>query len=128
MRVTSVQEGSPAAQAGVQVGDVITAIAQKKFKGGDDFLDATARAAKQPTYAMDVMRAGKPMKLTVPRAYRPALDEVVVAQVAARAIVSVANPLPPSMADELAKLGKLKADGLLTQAEFDQQKAKLLAR
>lgn len=32
----------------------------------------------------------------------------------------------PSMADELAKLAKLKADGILTDEEFQTQKAKLL--
>jgi len=31
-------------------------------------------------------------------------------------------------ADELAKLGALKEKGLITQAEFDAQKAKLLAQ
>jgi hypothetical protein len=32
-----------------------------------------------------------------------------------------------SVADELAKLAKLKADGLLTEDEFAVQKAKLLS-
>ena len=40
----------------------------------------------------------------------------------------MANDAPSSVADELAKLAKLKADGLLTAAEFDTQKAKLLAQ
>ena len=34
---------------------------------------------------------------------------------------------PPSAADEIRKLGELLRDGLLTQAEFDAQKAKLLS-
>jgi len=128
MRVTSLQDGSPAAQAGMQVGDVITSVAQKRFKGGDDFLDATAKAARTPTFAVEVLREGNPVKLTVARAYRPSFDEVVVAQAAAPVTVALASPQPVSVADELAKLGKLKTDGLITQAEFDQQKAKLLAR
>ncbi len=33
---------------------------------------------------------------------------------------------PSSVADELAKLAKLKADGILTEEEFQAQKAKLL--
>lgn len=32
----------------------------------------------------------------------------------------------PSVADELAKFAKLRADGVLTEAEFQEQKAKLL--
>ena len=34
---------------------------------------------------------------------------------------------PISVADELAKLAKLKDNGIITQAEFDKQKAELLA-
>lgn len=128
MRVTSIQDGSPAAQAGIQVGDLITSIAQKRFKSGDDFLDATAKAAKTPTYSIEVLRTGKSVKLTLARAYRPAFEEVVVALPAAPVTVTLNNPQPLSVADELGKLAKLKAEGLITQAEFDQQKAKLLAR
>ncbi|MYQ58952.1 MULTISPECIES: DUF4429 domain-containing protein [unclassified Streptomyces] len=36
-------------------------------------------------------------------------------------------PAPLSLADELTKLGVLLRDGLLTQEEFDAQKARLLA-
>jgi hypothetical protein len=35
---------------------------------------------------------------------------------------------PLLIADELEKLDKLRQRGLLTQGEFDQQKAKLLAQ
>ncbi len=45
-----------------------------------------------------------------------------------------AAPPPPAatdstgdMLDQLSKLGQLKADGVLTQAEFDAQKARILA-
>ncbi|QDN81265.1 DUF4429 domain-containing protein [Streptomyces sp. S1A1-7] len=37
-----------------------------------------------------------------------------------------AQPSAPSLADELAKLGQLMQQGILTQAEFEQQKARLL--
>ncbi len=128
MRVTSLQDGSAAGQAGVQVGDQITSIAGKRFKDGDDFQDALAKAAKTQTYGMDVVHDGKPVKLTVTRAYRPVYAEEVVAVAAAPVAVTIANAPQPSIADELTKLGKLKADGLISQSEFDQQKAKLLAR
>ena len=38
------------------------------------------------------------------------------------------NASPLLIADELDKLDKLRLRGVLTQGEFDQQKAKLLAR
>lgn len=68
------------------------------------------------------------MKLMVSRTYRPAFTEEMVAAAAAPVAVTLTNPPQLSVADELAKLGKLKTDGLITQDEFDQQKAKLLAR
>lgn len=50
-----------------------------------------------------------------------------------QAVAPVAQPLvqqspspSPSVADELAKLAKLKADGILTEEEFQAQKTKLL--
>lgn len=129
MRVTSIEEGSVSGRAGMQVGDEITSIARKRFKNGDDLLDATARAAKDATYEVEVLRDGKPVKLTLERAFRPAYAEVVKPQaVAPIAVTMAAATTPVSVADELSKLAKLKSDGLITQLEFDQQKAKLLAK
>jgi hypothetical protein len=127
LRVTKVDPESPAGKAGVQVGDVITTIAGKRFKDTDDLLDATARAAKSPFYPMEVLRGGQTVKVNMPRLFRPEANEAVTPVVAASSVASmpVANV---SVADELGKLGKLKADGLITQEEFDAQKAKLLAR
>lgn len=128
LRIKSFEPGSTAANAGFQVGDVITSVAKKRFKNAADLLDATARATKTETYPVEVLRGGSVVKLTVPRAYRPVWD-VAVAPIAAPPVsVAVTTPAAPSVADELAKLGKLKSDGLITQAEFDQQKAKLLAQ
>lgn len=128
IRVKSVQDGSAASQAGIQVGDVVTSIAQKRLKGGDNILDATAKAAKTPTYMVEVTRSGKSMKLTMNRVFRSPIDEVVVAKPAEPLAVAVTNAQPVSVADEIGKLAKLKADGVISQAEFDDQKAKLLAR
>ncbi|SDA15096.1 SHOCT domain-containing protein [Sphingomonas sp. NFR15] len=41
---------------------------------------------------------------------------------------SPSTVIPSSKADELGKLADLKSKGVLTQAEFDAEKAKLLAR
>ncbi len=47
-------------------------------------------------------------------------------QTATQAVTQPVAPQPSSVADELAKLAKLKADGILTEEEFLAQKAKLL--
>lgn len=122
MQVKAVTAGFPAERAGMAAGDLVLKIAGKALKNGDDFLDATAKAAKTPTYPVEIERGGKVVKLTLNRVFRPAITETAV--VAAEAAVP-ASP-PASVADELAKLGKLKAEGLLTEAEFQAQKKKLL--
>jgi len=127
LRVKSVPADTPAAEAGVMPGDVVTAIAQKRFKNGEDLLDAAAKAAKTPTYPLELIRDGKTVRLQMNRAFRPAATTMVAA-VPVVSATAVSTALPISMADELAKLGKLKAEGLLTQAEFDAAKSKLLTK
>ncbi len=128
VEVTTIEPGQAAARAGFQSGDVITSIAQKKFKNNDDVLDAFAKAAKAPTYQVDILRAGKPMVLTVQRDFRPTYTEAVIAVAAPIVTAPAAPPASLSKADELTKLAKLKADGVLSQSEFDAEKAKILAR
>ncbi len=43
-------------------------------------------------------------------------------------IRSVAGSSPASSADDLAKLARLKDQGVISQQEFDQQKARILSR
>ncbi|WP_146027640.1 SHOCT domain-containing protein, partial [Stenotrophomonas bentonitica] len=70
---------------------------------------------------------GDSLTFTVERDYRPTTTQVVNAvEEPADAPVPIAKPL--SVADELAKLLKLKEQGVLTQAEFDAQKSKLLSQ
>ncbi|MCD2324988.1 SHOCT domain-containing protein [Sphingomonas sp. IC-56] len=128
IRIKSVEPGGAAATAGLQVGDVVNQIVGKRFKDMGDYLDATAKAAKTPVYEVQLTRDGKPMKVSAARAFRPAITEAVVALAApSGAPVPVAGPTAP-IADELTKLAKLKADGILTDAEFQAQKAKLLGQ
>lgn len=47
-------------------------------------------------------------------------------QTAGSVVQSVVTPASSSVADELSKLAKLKADGILTEEEFQVQKSKLL--
>lgn len=124
-KIKSVVPGSPAAKAGFQVGDLVTVIAGEKLKSDNDFLDAIARAAKTPTYDVEIVRGGQKLSFTLERAFRPTWTEEVIPVVPAPPVTAVSTTLP-SVADELAKLAKLKADGILSEAEFEAQKRKLL--
>lgn len=127
--VTTVADGYPAAKGGVQVGDRIVKIAGKKFKTDDEYLDATAKAARTSTYEIEVLRGGKIVKLTLDRAFRPSVTETALPQQPVEATSPAVNVVQElSVADEIAKLAKLKADGILSEEEFQAQKAKLLAR
>lgn len=55
---------------------------------------------------------------------RAALEQAIAAQHARQAPASTA----PSLADELAKLAALRDQGVLSPAEFEAQKARLLAQ
>jgi len=129
MSVSNVYPDLPAKKAGILEGDVVTRVAGERLQSEDDYLDAAAKAASSPTYVVEILRAGKPMKFTVERAFRPAWTEQVVGAVDPVA-TSPAHPAiaPASVADELAKLAKLKTDGVLTDAEFEAQKKKLLGQ
>jgi hypothetical protein len=124
LRVKSVMPDGAAAQAGLQVGDRITKIAKKRFKTGDDYLDATAKAAKTEAYPVEYVRDGRVIVASLVRKFRPAYTERVVASPAPVTEVKLVGAR--SIADELTKLAKLKEAGLLTDAEFEAQKKKLL--
>lgn len=132
-RAKNVRPDMPGAKAGLLDGDVVFRIAGKTMKNdGEDYLDATAKAAKTPTYKVELERGGKIVVLTVERAFRPPVTAADYAsfqpeKTAPVAVAVVAAPAAAgSVADELAKLAKLKADGVLTEAEFEAQKKKLL--
>lgn len=127
-RITQMAPESAAAKAGLQVGDVVTHIAGKQFKSMDDYLDATAKAAKTETYEVRFLRDGKPMKVPAPRAYRASISEPVVALAEPVSVTPVVAASSASLADELAKLAKLKEQGVLTDVEFQAQKKKLLGQ
>ena len=125
--VTIVEPNMPAEKAGLRVGDVITRIAGKKWKNESDYMNAIAKAAKTSTYPVEILRDGKPMTLTLERAFRPAITEEVVAIAPKTPVAATASASAPvSVADELTKLAKLKTDGIITEEEFTTQKALLL--
>ncbi len=86
-----------------------------------------AKATKSPTYPVELIRNGAALTLTLDRELRPTFTEAVVAPLA-HIQAHPASGTASSVADELAKLLKLKDQGVLTQDEFDAQKAKLLAQ
>lgn len=127
LHVTKVWPASPAEKAGLQVGDVITRIANKRFKDAGGYLDATAKAAEKATYVVEASRGGKTITVTMDRAFRSTSTEQVIA---AAAPEEKPKPVPASVsvADELAKLAKLKAEGVISDSEFDTQKQRLLSQ
>jgi membrane-associated protease RseP (regulator of RpoE activity) len=126
LRVTEIAPDSAAAKAAIQPGDIVLRVARKRFKNMDDYLDATAEAAEAPTYDVEILRGTKTMVLKLERAFRPPFAEIVEA-------LPPGNEPPTiqasqSVADELRKFAKLKEDGLITEAEFEAQKRKLLGQ
>jgi membrane-associated protease RseP (regulator of RpoE activity) len=126
LKVTAIPPDSAAAKAGMQIGDVVTRIANKRLRSFADYLSATAKAAESPTYPVDIIRNGNAMTLTFDRAFRPAITQQIAPHSPEAA--SQVPGAPRSVADELTKLAKLRSDGVLTDAEFQAQKMKLLGQ
>jgi S1-C subfamily serine protease len=61
--VAHVEPGSAAAAAGVQVGDIITAVAGQPARDVTDIVAALGPAKRGDDVAVDVIRDGKPIKL-----------------------------------------------------------------
>ncbi|RUZ52041.1 PDZ domain-containing protein, partial [Mesorhizobium sp. M7A.F.Ca.US.003.02.2.1] len=63
--VSEVNDGSPAAKAGIETGDVITSFAGQDVKDPKDLSRAVADVAPGATETVDVWRKGKPMRISV---------------------------------------------------------------
>jgi hypothetical protein len=125
IRVKTIAAGSPAEKAGLQVDDVVFEIAGKRWKDNNGYLDAAAKAADTATYPVQLSRNGKKVSLILERAFRP----VVTAPVVPAAEIKAADDIPApvlSVADELTKLADLRERGILTEAEFQAQKVRVL--
>lgn len=127
LKVTEVIPNTAASRAGLEIGDLVTRIAGRNFKDDEQYLEAVAKAAKSETYKLDVNRNNESITLTLDREFRPPYAESVIPnnEPAKKPMPAVSST---SVADELAKLLKLKEQGVLNQAEFDAQKEKLLAQ
>lgn len=73
--ITSVTEGSPAAQAGMQVEDVVVAFDGKPIRGEVDFRDMVARTAPNTVVPVKVFRDGREQTLRVKVGEAPDLEE-----------------------------------------------------
>lgn len=131
MRLKSVIADGPFAEAGLQEGDIVLRIAGERIKGENDLSDGLHKAIKRETFQVEYLRNGERAKIDVPRVFRPdagPLPEATVAaaEPAAGTTTIIQNEM--SIASELEALAGLLERGILTQEEFDEQKAKLLAR
>lgn len=128
LQVTELTPGGAFERAGIVPGDVVTRLARERTKNLGDLFDGLHKATRAETYEVEFQRGSERMKVDVPREFRPAVteplpepvDEVVEAQKATMMA-------PMSIADELAKFAKLRDDGIISEEEFEAQKARLLS-
>lgn len=86
--VTSVDPSSPAAKAGLQVGDIVTSVGNNEIDQNGNYVDPlygkieftnliTAKAFAGDTVPLHLQRAGKPMQLELKLEHRNANDYVI---------------------------------------------------
>jgi S1-C subfamily serine protease len=86
--VTSVEPNTAASKAGLQVGDIVTAIGTNEIDQNGNYVDPlygkieftnliTARAFAGDTLPIQIQRAGKPMQLNLTLEHRAAIDFVI---------------------------------------------------
>ena len=126
--VTELTPGGAFDEAGLLVGDVVLRVARERTKDVDDLLDGLHKAVKEPTYEVQFVRDGDKMELDVGREYRPRVETRLEPLLAAEEAAPTGPTIieAASVADELAKFAKLRDDGIITEEEFEAQKAKLL--
>ncbi len=99
--VAHVWENSPAAVAGVQVGDVISSIDGIQIKDANALIGIVARKAPGSQLSMEVLRNQTPMTLQVVLAERPNFDELTQSQ---RTPANPSAPSAPSQAEQIQEL------------------------
>ncbi|MFP5286023.1 MAG: Do family serine endopeptidase, partial [Thermoanaerobaculia bacterium] len=72
--VASVEEDTPAGEAGVRHGDIITAVDGRAIKTTRDLINYVANKGPGSSVDLDVLRNGKPMKIRVKLGERPERD------------------------------------------------------
>lgn len=130
LRIREIAEGSPADRAGLQEGDIITRLARERIKTYNDLLDGLHKASRNDSYEVEIVRAGEKIKIPMQREFALAVSEPDLSHLPDPDQTNapiVAAQAPLSIADELAKFAKLRDDGIITEEEFAEQKAILLA-
>ncbi|HTM79789.1 PDZ domain-containing protein [Asticcacaulis sp.] len=131
LRVTNLQNDGSGAKAGLQAGDVILRVADKRTDSDQELMEGLNKAARQGSLSIEVFRGQMVMNLSGPVIYRPAVSEYDPDAYAKREVqkVAVVDATPaPSAADELLKYGTLLEKGLISKDEYDVQKKRLLGQ
>lgn len=131
LTLSNVTPDAALAKAGVQAGDTLVAIEDKTFKTFQDFVKRLKGIPINSSMKVAILRNGQPLTLTAVAGRRPSISaedmtKVALTPVALSPIVRPASVQAFSVADELSKLVALKDKGVLTEAEFQAQKAVLL--
>ena len=125
--ITDLLPDSAAARASLQEGDIIRRIAGKRIKNSNNWYDGIERAAKSDSYEVEFWREGERQKATLDLEFRAEEMGLVLEsfddQLEQEEVLTQAPQ--HSVADELVKLADLLDRGLITDAEFDEQKRRL---
>ena len=131
MVIRGFREGSAFEAAGLQIGDVVTRLAGKRIKDESDLSDGLHDAIRSGSYEVQFYRNGERMELSVVREFRATMGPLPERAID---LAEVANETSPtiiqqqfSVAEELARFAALLEQGVITQEEFDAQKARLLS-
>ena len=129
MLINSVEEGGAFARAGLRSGDIVHRIAGERIKDEDDTSDGLHKAMGEASFEVQFYRGGERHEVNVPTVTRPSVGPLPVrefsSEPAPAATTIVQNEL--SVAEELARFADLRDQGVLTEEEFEIQKARLLA-
>lgn len=129
MRLTTVEPDGAFGLAGLRDGDVVTRVGGERWKSYDDIYDGLHKASQNSSFEVEFYRAGEKMEANVERMYRAEvgpLDTPNPPFGSSEPSQTVVVQNEVSVADELAKFSDLLSRGVITQDEFDAQKAKLL--
>ena len=129
--LTSVEEGGAFDRAGLRAGDILHRVAGERTKSFNDLSDGMHKAIREGTYEVQFYRDGERMEVAVEREYRSAIGALPEPSFAvadtgpASQTTIVQNEL--SLAEEISRFADLRDRGILSDEEFDAQKARLLS-
>jgi membrane-associated protease RseP (regulator of RpoE activity) len=133
MLLSGVRADGPFGRAGLRAGDIVTKIAGERIKDNNDVSDGLHKAIRGATFDVEYFRAGQRMEASVPRVFRATTGPLPELS----SPTPAASNQPPtttivqnefSVADELGRFAALREQGVLTDDEFEAQKARLLSR